>query len=84
MGVFHLSAVDYVGRVQVLTLEGLPLQVLPINTCGGPMSICVSSHFVHVLCLVDSSRRALLNFEGNKEDLGHPMHSLVGFNMIRA
>ena len=82
--------VDFVGRVQVLTLNGVPLQVLPVLTCGGPMSICASAQFVHVICLVDHDRDAVLNtdhayYEEDEElkDLGHPMHSLVGFR-IRA
>ena len=83
--------VDFVGRVQVLTLEGLPLQVLPVHTCGGPLSICASAKFVHVICRIDFSREHLLNIdqddvdnpEEEQEDLGHPMHSLVGFK-IRA
>lgn len=81
--------VDFVGRVQVLTHDGLPLQVLPINTCGGPIGICASSHFVHVLCLVDYTREELLNVDQDYDqgqelkDLGHEMRSLVGFK-IRA
>ena len=87
--------VDFVGRVQVLTLEGVPLQVLPVHTCGGPLSICASAQFVHVLCKVDEEREELLHirdydsdgeellFEEEQEDFGHPMHSLVGFR-IRA
>ena len=87
--------VDFVGRVQVLTLEGVPLQVLPGHTCGGPLSICASAQFVHVLCKVDEEREELLHirdydsdgeellFEEEQEDFGHPMHSLVGFR-IRA
>ena len=82
--------VDFVGRVQVLTLDGVPLQVLPINTCGGPRSLCASAQYVHVLCMVDFNAEALLNSYANDlnvddefVDLGHPMHSLVGFK-IRA
>ena len=81
--------VDFVGRVQVLTLDGLPLQVLPINTCGSPTAICVSGQYVHVVCGVADSREALLCErlwlwqEKEQWDLGHPMHSLVGFK-IRA
>lgn len=82
--------VDFVGRVQVLTLEGVPLQVLPVHTCGGPVAICASAQFVHVLNLVDRLHNRLLNkgvYRDDEreelEDLGHPMHSLVGFK-IRA
>ena len=76
------------------TLEGVPLQVLPVNTCGGPQSICASEQYVHVLCRVEYGRAALLEIDEAsdpdgeeeyemQEDLGHPMHSLVGFK-IRA
>ena len=81
---------DFVGRVQVLTLEGVPLQVLPINTCGGPRSLCASAQYVHVLCMVDMEAGPLLNSyaddlnaDDEYVDLGLPMHSLVGFK-IRA
>ena len=78
--------VDFVGRVQVLTLEGVPAAGASCS-CGGPLSICASAQFVHVLCKVDEERDELLHirdydsdgeellFEEEQEDFGHPMHS---------
>ena len=54
------------GRLSMLTLDGVPLQVLHVHAIGSPYSVCATKDFVHVLCNVDATKDDLLHLGGQR------------------